>query len=198
MTAITRWATHPAYIKSTAAQITECLKGFADHEKVPLIFTAHSLPVKNVLKGDVYPYEVGSTVQALLKYFPRNRFYMSWQSQVSFNQWLKPDTRLTLLELAKQGVKDAVLVPSVFTQEHLETLFELDHEYVPEAKKAGLTNLVRCPTPNDSPLFIEALATIVKEHINGLSAPRFLAVCTAATTVSVRAYIRLKLSNYAA
>lgn len=167
MTAITRWATHPAYISSTAAQIKECLKGFQDPDKVPLVFTAHSLPVRNVLKGDVYPYEVGSTVQAVLRHFPKNRFYMSWQSQVSFNQWLEPQTKQTLLTLAQKGVKDAVLVPSVFTQEHLETLFELDHEYVPEAKAAGLTNLVRCPAPNDSPLFIHALATIVKEHIAG-------------------------------
>lgn len=171
MTAITRWGTHPAYIKSTASQIKECLKTFDKPEKVPLIFTAHSLPVRNVLRGDVYPYEVGATVQAVLKHFPTNPFNMCWQSQVSYNQWLEPQTGKTLLALAQKGCKDAVLIPSVFTQEHLETLFELDQQYVPQAKAAGMTNLVRCPTPNDSPLFIEALATIVKEHLMGQFSP---------------------------
>jgi ferrochelatase len=49
-------------------------------------------------------------------------------------------------------------------QDHLETLYELDLEYVKEANHKGM-NVIRCPAPNDDAFFIKAMATIVKEHL---------------------------------
>jgi ferrochelatase len=75
---------------------------------------------------------------------------------VGLSQWVEPSIEDTLKLLARTGVKEALVVPIAFTSEHLETLFELDLEVIPYAKKLGITNIKRCPAPNDHPTFIRA------------------------------------------
>ncbi|CAE7158288.1 unnamed protein product [Rhizoctonia solani] len=66
--------------------------------------------------------------------------------------------------LAKLGRKNAVLVPVAFTSDHIETLFELDHEYVKEGRELGM-NIQRAESLNGSPTFIRALADIAAAHL---------------------------------
>lgn len=73
---------------------------------------------------------------------------------------------MTALEvLAKRGFQNIVLVPLGFTSDHLETLYEIDKEYVEIAKKLGFKKVVRCDSLNEEPDFIEALAEIVETNI---------------------------------
>lgn len=59
-----------------------------------------------------------------------------------------------------------MLVPIAFTSDHIETLYELDVEYIDElATECGITNVRRAESLNDSPIFIEALADIVAKHL---------------------------------
>ena len=161
---ISRWSTHPAYIQAWATIIGEQLQSFSDPSKVAVVFTAHSVPAKVVWEGDIYAYEIAATVSNVMQQF-NNRYHLFWQSKVGFQQWLAPGTDRGLTELGKQGVRDVLLVPIAFTQEHLETLFELDHEYVPAANKAGM-NVKRCPAPNDHPQFIDAMTQVVMENLH--------------------------------
>jgi ferrochelatase len=96
--------------------------------------------------------------------FNNTPYHLFWQSKVGFQEWLKPNTRSGLLSLSEKGIKDVLLVPIAFMQDHLETLYELDLEYVKEANHKGM-NVIRCPAPNDDAFFIKAMATIVKEHL---------------------------------
>jgi ferrochelatase len=65
--------------------------------------------------------------------------------------------------LFRVGKKNVILVPIAFTSDHIETLFELDLEYGHQAKEEwGIDNLTRSDSMNDHPLFIRALADIVK------------------------------------
>lgn len=59
--------------------------------------------------------------------------------------------------LAKNGRKNAILVPILaFTSDHVETLFELDHEYGNEAKEVRvdfhhlIARLILCLAINSS------------------------------------------------
>ena len=68
--------------------------------------------------------------------------------------------------LVKRSYKNLLLVPIAFVNEHIETLHELDLEYARDVGgEAGAEKIARCPTPNDHPLFIEALADIVSGHL---------------------------------
>lgn len=67
--------------------------------------------------------------------------------------------------MAKNGIKNVMLIPIAFTSDHIETLFELDLEYGAHAKELGITGLTRCDSLNDHPLFITALADLVQAHL---------------------------------
>ena len=57
------------------------------------------------------------------------------------------------------------MVPIAFTSDHIETLHEIDIEYGELAHEAGIANFKRAPALNDDPLFINALAQIVADHL---------------------------------
>lgn len=86
--------------------------------------------------GDPYPQEVSATVQAIMeKLSLSNPYRLVWQSQVGPSAWLGLSTNEALQGLAKRGCKNVILVPVAFTSDHVETLYELDLEYMEEAKK---------------------------------------------------------------
>jgi ferrochelatase len=55
--------------------------------------------------------------------------------KVGPSAWMGPQTQQALHGLAKLGRKNVVLVPVAFTSDHIETLYELDLEYVKEGKE---------------------------------------------------------------
>ena len=62
---IDRWHAHEAFIEAMAAKVREGLQQFApaDRDDVLIMFSAHSLPLSVIERGDAYPQEVGATVQ---------------------------------------------------------------------------------------------------------------------------------------
>jgi len=164
---IDRWPTHPGFIKAVAQRVREGLHSFPEEErsKAVILFSAHSLPMKIVLRGDPYPQEVSSTVHEVmdeLKYC--NPYISTWQSAVGPN-WLGPQTVDVVKLLAKRGVKSILVVPIAFTSDHIETLSEIDIEVAKVAKDAGIANFRRAPSLNDSELFTTAMADIVASHL---------------------------------
>ncbi|KAI9592784.1 ferrochelatase [Syncephalis fuscata] len=168
---IDRWGTHPGLVEAFAHNIKEKLNSYPAEQRdnVVILYSAHSLPMSVVNRGDPYPAEVAATVNAvkdcLARDGIRNAYRLVWQSQVGPSAWLGPQTSDAIQGLAKQGHKDQLLVPIAFTSDHIETLYELDHEYGEEAKKAGVTGYRRVESLNDGPLFIQALASVVKQHL---------------------------------
>ncbi|KAL4720058.1 hypothetical protein ACJJTC_014709 [Scirpophaga incertulas] len=166
---IERWGTHPLLAQVFAERIQEKLALFDDQvrEDVLILFTAHSLPLKAVSRGDTYPHEVAATVAACMrKLAVRNPHRLVWQSKVGPLPWLQPYTDDAIKAYAKQGRKHIILVPIAFVNEHIETLHELDIEYCEElAKQAGVTQIERAAAPNDHPTFIAALADVVANHL---------------------------------
>jgi hypothetical protein len=89
-----------------------------------------------VNRGDTYPAEVAATANAIMaKLGYSNPHRVVWQSQVGPQPWLGPKTDQSLEGMAKRGLKDALLIPVAFTSDHIETLFELDLEYIEDYRK---------------------------------------------------------------
>lgn len=89
-----------------------------------------------VNRGDTYPKEVSASVEqvmSLLNY--ENAYRLVWQSKVGPLPWLGPDTKSAIEGLNSQGVKDVLIVPIAFTSDHIETLYELDLQYIKEANQ---------------------------------------------------------------
>merc|ERR1711871_156834 len=166
---IDRWPTHDMLVDAFAKKTKEALERFAPgpvRDQVVILFSAHSLPMSVVDRGDPYPAEVAATVMAVMEKLGHcNPYRLVWQSKVGPSAWLGPQTEDALKGLAKNGRKDVVVVPIAFTSDHIETLYELDLEYGEVARDLGM-NMQRADSLNDEPLFIEALADIVKTHLS--------------------------------
>ncbi|XP_075989818.1 ferrochelatase, mitochondrial isoform X2 [Anticarsia gemmatalis] len=167
---IERWGNHPLLGKVFAERIRDKLQLFPENvrDDVLVLFTAHSLPLKAVSRGDTYPHEVSATVSSTMQQLgTRNPHRLVWQSKVGPLPWLQPYTDDAIKAYAKQGRKHLILVPIAFVNEHIETLHELDIEYCDElAKEAGIEQIERAAAPNDHPIFIEAMTDVVAQHLS--------------------------------
>jgi ferrochelatase len=87
-------------------------------------------------RGDSYPAEVAATVYAVMEELGfSNPYKLVWQSQVGPSPWLGPQTNASIKGLTEKGWTNIALVPIAFTSDHIETLFELDREYIKEAEE---------------------------------------------------------------
>lgn len=187
---IDRWATHPLLVKTFAERIKQELAEFPSEERddVIILFSAHSLPLEVVNRGDSYPAEVGATVALVMQELNYcNPYNLVWQSKVGPRAWLRPFTDEALKGYVKQGKKNFILVPIAFVNEHIETLHELDIEYCHElAQELGIGKIRRAAAPNDHPIFIDALADIVDSHLKSKQSinPKFLTRCPRCVNLS--------------
>lgn len=109
---IDRWADEPGLAETFAAHITKSLSEYPDNErdKVVLLFSAHSLPMSVVNRGDTYPSEVAVTVAAVMKVLKNsNPYRLVWQSQVGPSAWLGPKTNEAIEGYAKKNVKNLLV-----------------------------------------------------------------------------------------
>jgi ferrochelatase len=124
--------------QAISQNIEAALKKFPEEKRsdAVLLFSAHSLPMSVVNRGDPYVLEVSASVAAVMNRLGHtNPYRLVWQSQVGPSAWMGPQTRDALKGLARLGKKRVVLIPIAFTSDHIETLYELDLEYGKEARE---------------------------------------------------------------
>ncbi|KAG8010936.1 Ferrochelatase, partial [Nibea albiflora] len=123
---------YPQYSCSTTEHVKNELLKFPEEKRddVVILFSAHSLPMAVVNRGDPYPQEVGATVQRVMERLGHcNPYRLVWQSRVGPMPWLGPQTDEVIKGLCERGKKNILMVPIAFTSDHIETLHELDIEY---------------------------------------------------------------------
>jgi ferrochelatase len=158
------------YLNAVIEKIDAALARFAPAKRPELVFSAHSLPMSIVERGDPYRRQIEETVE-LLMHRGRwsNRYRLCYQSKVGASKWLQPSLHTTLRELAREGARDLCIVPVSFVSDHVETLGEIDHEGREEAYKLGIEQFEMTAGLNDSPTFISALAGLVRSALNSES-----------------------------
>ncbi|KAI4817158.1 hypothetical protein KUCAC02_009436 [Chaenocephalus aceratus] len=103
---IDRWPTHP--LLCFAEHVKNELLKFPEDKRddVVILFSAHSLPMAVVNRGDPYPQEVGATVQRVMERLGHcNPYRLVWQSRVGPMQWLGPQTDDVIKGLCERGKK---------------------------------------------------------------------------------------------
>ena len=152
---------HPQYIDAQMELLQKTLAASQRPNDVHVVFSAHSVPVSYIRKGDPYRAQIEETVQLVMAGSP-NRYSIAYQSKVGPVKWLAPATISHVQELGAQGETSLAVVPVAFVCEHLETLYELDMLIRDAAESAGVTEYLRVPAPGAHPKFIAALADIVR------------------------------------
>ncbi|MCC6597184.1 MAG: ferrochelatase [Alphaproteobacteria bacterium] len=170
------------FIKASVKNIRQCYdRAQKDgHKDIRILFSAHGLPEKFVKDGDPYQWQCEQTVREIVKAL--NIENLDWQncyqSRVGRMEWIGPSTEEALAQAA-QDKKAVIIYPHAFTQEHVETLVELDIEYREKAHALGLEGYYRAQTVGTDPDFITGLADLVGAHLDkeGLFAEGLTRLC---------------------
>ncbi|HYM77432.1 MAG TPA: ferrochelatase [Candidatus Dormibacteraeota bacterium] len=157
---------HPAYLDSVAERVNEALARFSDASRPEIVFSAHSIPMSVIEKGDPYQQQIEETVRLLTARGGwSNPHRLCYQSKVGASRWLQPSLHHTLRQLATEQVREVCIVPIAFVSDHVETLGEINHEARHMAERLGFTQFEMSAGLNDSPKFIQALGQIVQEAL---------------------------------
>jgi protoporphyrin/coproporphyrin ferrochelatase len=166
--AIDRWPVHPGFVDAMTETVRQGLEKFEGdaRDDVVIVFSAHSLPLDVIDRGDAYPAEIGATVHEVMKRLDyRHEYLVSYQSEVGPVRWLGPSTETVLKDLGAKKRQNVLVVGVAFTSDHIETLHELDIEYGEVAHEAGIAHFHRAPALNGMPEFQDALADLVATHL---------------------------------
>ena len=157
---------HPMYLDAVIEKIEEALARFPVPERAEIVFSAHSVPMSVIAKGDPYQRQIEETVRLLMERggWP-NRHRLCYQSKVGASKWLQPSLHRTLRDLANEKAREVCIVPVAFVSDHVETLGEINHEAREEARRLGITQFEMSAGLNDSPKFISALGQLVREAL---------------------------------
>ena len=161
------WANQPSLIDAFVDRYNSAMDKIRalGHEQVHTIFTVHSIPAESLELGDFYDKEYDSTVRAIVERVKPFRWYKAYQSQGMIPvPWLGPTVESVLDRIARLGAKPVLIVPVGFVSDHVEILYDIDIEFAQYAKSKKL-ELFRTESLNLSPLFTEALASVVWEHL---------------------------------
>lgn len=151
------------FIAASAASIRAAWEAQPHDGPRRLLFSAHGLPQKTVDKGDPYQWQCEATAAAIAARLTdlTGDWQICYQSRVGPLAWIGPSIDEALQKAAADKV--AVLVyPHAFTQEHVETLVELDIEYRHRAEELGVPGYARAGTVDTRAEFIQGLAGLVR------------------------------------
>lgn len=136
-----------------------------------ILFSAHGLPEKIILGGDPYQWQCERTMAAIISTLGIDDVdaVLCYQSRVGRLRWIGPSTEEEIRRAGSEGVP-VVIYPLAFTQEHVETLVELDIEYRHLAQRCGVPGYYRARTVGTHPDFISGLARLCLGKHEGPSA----------------------------
>ena len=170
---------HPEFIRANTDQIEAALAHFPAAAAVHVIFTAHSIPQSMAANCD-YVAQLQETARLVFseltagKIVPRG-YSLAYQSRSGppAQPWLEPDICDHLKFLKTEGVADVVIAPIGFVSDHIEVLYDLDHEAHAVATQLGV-NMQRAATAGTHPAFVKMVRELVLERLDSSVERRFL------------------------
>ncbi len=163
------WYNHPLFLDAAADRVREVLPagGKEAAGRSALIFTAHSIP-QSLADRSPYVEDIRNSAEGVAARLGIIDWSLSYQSRSGNprDPWLEPDINARIRQKAEEGYQQVVIVPIGFLSDHVEVLFDLDHQAQNTAQEAGM-KFLRAPTVGDHPKFIEMMAELVRETSAG-------------------------------
>lgn len=166
------------YIDALVQQTRPYLMEEYDH----LLFSYHGLPESHILKRDpsgqhclkkedccikphaahatCYRHQVMATTAAFAHQaqLQPDKYSVAFQSRLGRAKWLGPNTEDRLVELARNGNKDVLVMCPAFVTDCLETLEEIAIRAEEVFIEAGGRSLTLIPCLNDDPVWVNLVA----------------------------------------
>jgi protoporphyrin/coproporphyrin ferrochelatase len=169
--------------------------GLAD-DQLTVLFTTHSIPTamgvgsgpdadRSAELPGLYERQHLAVAQKIMVDSPIT-WRLVFQSRSGPPQvpWLEPDVNDALRESAQDGVRGVVIAPIGFISDHVEVVWDLDHEARETAAELGI-EMIRVPTPGIDPEFVSALVDSMIEALTTDMKPTKL--CTTTCCANLRA-----------
>ncbi len=134
---INHFYSHPAYLDFFAEKLKNHEEKFKTQDAT-YIYTAHSVPMSLIKKGDPYEKHVIEFSELIAKRLGHD-VNIGYQSKAGKGEWLGPATDRVIEKISQEKPKSkVVLVPVSFVSENLETKYDLDYYFIPYGKGKGL------------------------------------------------------------
>jgi len=140
---------HPLFVQMFSDAVTAAAKTVPDNAR--LVFTAHSIPLSNRSRcgTDLYARQVAHAAKLVAAAAGYDDYDQVWQSRSGPPQvpWLEPDVADHLTALGEAGTDAVVVCPIGFVADHIEVVWDLDHELRLQAEDSHIA-FARASTPN--------------------------------------------------
>lgn len=158
---------HPGFLEAQAERVRETFAALPEalRDEARLVFTAHSVPTA-LAEGAPYVPQLREAARLVASMVGKSAYDLVWQSRSGppHVPWLEPDVGDHLEALARSGARAALVAPIGFLSDHMEVVWDLDHEARRRAEAAGLV-FARAGTVGTHPRFVDALVELVEERM---------------------------------
>jgi ferrochelatase len=165
---VEQWHDHPLLIKAFVEKLRSAWDGAsaANGARLPVIFTAHSVPQRTITEGDPYERQARETAELVAREakLSAGDWTFAFQSQGvsggSANPWIGPTVEETIRDLKTKKHSGVFVQPVGFLCDHVEVLYDIDVVFKEFAEKEGM-RLWRADSLNGSMTLTATLADIV-------------------------------------
>jgi ferrochelatase len=172
---VSEWHAEPLLIRAFSEKLRDgwsraCLEANAP---VPVLFTAHSVPVRTIEAGDDYECQTRETAKLVAASVAEiaGHWRFAFQSQgMSGGEWLGPTVESVIEEFAAAGQKHLFVQPIGFVCDHVEVLYDIDIAFRDFAAARGIA-LSRAESLNDSVLFARAVTQLARARLAAAAQP---------------------------
>ena len=174
---VENWHDHPLLIRAFAEKLEEGWERVCEKtgSRVPVIFTAHSVPERTITEGDPYEAQAKETASLVAMEVPSltvDDWRFAFQSQgMSGGAWLGPTVEDTIRGLKAKGHRAVFLQPIGFLCDHVEVLYDIDIAFRLFAEKEGM-RLWRAESLNESRILVAALADVARSRLEPTGEPK--------------------------
>jgi len=160
------WFAHEGLVLANAQRVAAALARLPAEKRAGarVVFTAHSIPVSMAAESR-YVANLEETARLVMQRLGRRDYALVFQSRSGRPEdpWLGPDVNEYVRDARAKGLDAVVVSPVGFVCDHVEVLYDLDHELRETCDAIGLT-MERAGAVNDATAFVELMADVVRGH----------------------------------
>jgi ferrochelatase len=156
---------HPGFVEANVDALSAAIAAFADSTPPRVAFTAHSLPMSMAEKCR-YVDQLTETARLVADACGVAQWDLVYQSRSGppHQPWLEPDICDWIEAGHVEGLSDLIIQPIGFISDHLEVVYDLDHEARELCDQLGV-RMVRAGTAGVHPAFVSMIRELVLERI---------------------------------
>ena len=163
ITYVEDWHEHEGFVDANARHVQDALAALPEsvRDRARVVFTAHSIPAS--MTGSArYQLQLQQSARRVAERAGRTDWALVYQSRSGRPEdpWLGPDICEYLGDEHAKGLEAVCLCPIGFVCDHIEVLYDLDHEAAQVCQKLSLP-MTRAAAVNDDPAFLDLMGDVV-------------------------------------